>query len=406
MNELLKYALENGMIDLSHIQEQKEMNERNEILNQYEESIWEASDGYYKIRIFDSSIKKKRMIKRRSRKDLEDAIIEIHMKSIENPTFMEVYEEWIDRRVELGKISISTKQRNQQVYNRHFKEFGKRSIKEMEPDELSSFLEEQISQEKLTAKAFSNLKSITKGTLRWAKRRKLIDWNIEELFYDLDISDREFKKIIKEDNEEVFTDEEMGRIIEYMKNNLDLLNLGLLLTFATGIRIGELSALKWEDWVYDKNGDSASIIKIRRTETRYYEDHVGIFTIKDFPKTAAGIRNVVLPSNCVWIIKRIREMTAFGEFMFVQDNERLHTYSFRNRLKTLCKKTGCVLKSPHKIRKTYCSILLDHSLDAQTVISQMGHTDITCSENFYHRDRKTLAKKQEIMDNIPELNIV
>ena len=86
MNELLKYALENGMIDLSHIQEQKEMNERNEILNQYEESIWEASDGYYKIRILDSSIKKKRMIKRRSRKDLEDAIIEIHMKSIENPT--------------------------------------------------------------------------------------------------------------------------------------------------------------------------------------------------------------------------------------------------------------------------------------------------------------------------------
>lgn len=44
----LKYAIENGIINLSHIQEQVEMNKREEILKEYRDSIWKASDGYWK----------------------------------------------------------------------------------------------------------------------------------------------------------------------------------------------------------------------------------------------------------------------------------------------------------------------------------------------------------------------
>ena len=41
-NADLKYAIENGIIDLSHIQENIEMSKRRDILEQYEASIWEA----------------------------------------------------------------------------------------------------------------------------------------------------------------------------------------------------------------------------------------------------------------------------------------------------------------------------------------------------------------------------
>ena len=40
------------------------------------------------------------------------------------------------------------------------------------------------------------------------------------------------------------------------------------------------------------------------------------------------------------------------------------------------------------------------------VTSQMGHTNISCSENYYHRDRKDLKKKQKIMDSINEFMVV
>lgn len=406
MNDILQYALENGIINLSHIQEQIEMNKREEILKEYRDSIWKASDGYWKIRMTYDETGQKKMFKRKSKQDLEDLIVKTHREKVENPTMSTIFNEWVQRKVDLNKISIQTYQRYKQDFNRFFKELGKQKIRSLEPEDISNFLEEQISEHNLSAKGFSNLKTITRGTLKWAKRNKLIDWNVQELFYDLDVTDKSFKKTVKEDSEEVFNDMEMDRVIEYLKERPDMINLGLLLMFVTGLRVGELAALKWDDWIYNKDDQSASIIKVRRTEIRHFKNHKGIFAVKDFPKTEAGVRNVVIPQNCTWILQKLRTMSAFYEYVFWKDGQRINTYTFRNRLRTVCKNTNCIQKSPHKIRKTYCTILLDHSIDNQMVISQMGHTNISCSENYYHRDRKDLVKKQKIMDSIDEFMVV
>ena len=400
-NDDLKYAIENGIINLSHIQEQIEMNKREEILKEYRGSMWKASDGYWKIRMTYDETGQKKVFKRRSKQDLEDLIVKAHREKVENPKIKSIFEDWAQRKFDLKKISVQTYQRYHQDFNRFFGILGEKKIRSIEPEDVSNFLEEQISEHNLTAKAFCNLKTITRGTLKWAKRNKLIDWNVQELFYDLDVTDKSFKKIIKEDSKEVFNDAEMKRIVEYLKENQDMVNFGILLMFVTGLRVGELSALKWEDW--DLN---TGIIRIRRTEVRHYENHKGIFEVKDFPKTEAGIRNVVVPQGCIWILQKLRNMSAFCEYIFFKDGKRLNTYSFRNRLRTVCKNTGCVQKSPHKIRKTYCTILLDHSVDNQMVISQMGHANISCSETYYHRDRKNLQKKQKIMDSIDEFMVV
>lgn len=400
-NDDLKYAIENGIINLSHIQEQIEMNKREEILKEYRGSMWKASDGYWKIRMAYDETGQKKVFKRRSKQDLEDLIVKAHREKVENPKIKSIFEDWAQRKFDLKKISVQTYQRYHQDFNRFFGILGEKKIRSIEPEDVSNFLEEQISEHNLTAKAFCNLKTITRGTLKWAKRNKLIDWNVQELFYDLDVTDKSFKKSIKEDSKEVFNDAEMKRIVEYLKENQDMVNFGILLMFVTGLRVGELSALKWEDW--DSN---TGIIRIRRTEVRHYENHKGIFEVKDFPKTEAGIRNVVVPQGCIWILQKLRNMSAFCEYIFSKDGKRLNTYSFRNRLRTVCKNTGCVQKSPHKIRKTYCTILLDHSVDNQMVISQMGHSSISCSETYYHRDRKNLQKKQKIMDSIDEFMVV
>lgn len=400
-NDDLKYAIENGIINLSHIQEQIEMNKREEILKEYRGNMWKASDGYWKIRMTYDETGQKKVFKRRSKQDLEDLIVKAHREKVENPKIKSIFEDWAQRKFDLKKISVQTYQRYHQDFNRFFGILGEKKIRSIEPEDVSNFLEEQISEHNLTAKAFCNLKTITRGTLKWAKRNKLIDWNVQELFYDLDVTDKSFKKSIKEDSKEVFNDAEMKRIVEYLKENQDMVNFGILLMFVTGLRVGELSALKWEDW--DSN---TGIIRIRRTEVRHYENHKGIFEVKDFPKTEAGIRNVVVPQGCIWILQKLRNMSAFCEYIFSKDGKRLNTYSFRNRLRTVCKNTGCVQKSPHKIRKTYCTILLDHSVDNQMVISQMGHSSISCSETYYHRDRKNLQKKQKIMDSIDEFMVV
>lgn len=163
--ELLKYAVANGMIDLSYVQEQIEMIQRKELLEKHPFKIWEGKDGKWRTYIQEKG-NERRMVKRNNRADIEETIIKHIKKEIENPTIKEVFTEWNDRRVELNKISKPTQERNYQIFKRHYSEFGEMRIKSITEQNISDFLEEQISQFDLSAKSFSNLKGITKGFLK------------------------------------------------------------------------------------------------------------------------------------------------------------------------------------------------------------------------------------------------
>lgn len=162
MDELLQYAVKNGMIDLSYIQEQITMEKRKELLEKHPYKIWEGKDGKWYTYLPDDE--KRRVLKKRSSKtEIEDAIVNYWKEKAENPTVNEIFNEWNDRRLELKKISQSTHLRNIQTYNRHFTEFGERHIKNITAEEIEDFLEEQIPKYNLTAKAFSNLKTILRS---------------------------------------------------------------------------------------------------------------------------------------------------------------------------------------------------------------------------------------------------
>lgn len=98
---------------------------------------------------------------------------------------------------------------------------------------------------------------------------------------------------------EVFDEEEFEKVEQYLVQNLDLVSLGLLLALLT------------------------------------------------------GIREVIIPPKCTWIMQKIHMKNPFGEYMFEKEETRIKTYSYRKRLYGICDKTGIERKSPHKIRKTY-----------------------------------------------------
>ncbi len=394
--ELLKYAVANGMIDLSYVQEQIEMIQRKELLEKHPFKIWEGKDGKWRTYIQEKG-NERRMVKRNNRADIEETIIKHIKKEIENPTIKEVFAEWNDRRVELNKISKPTQERNYQIFKRHYSEFGEMRIKSITEQNISDFLEEQISQFDLSAKSFSNLKGITKGFLKRAKKRGLIDINIDEIFADMDLTDRSFKKSIKEDCQEVFSDQELDKVIEYLIGNLDTKNIGILLMFISGVRVGELVTLKHSDFVENS-------FNVRRTETRVPKETGGYdYLVKEFPKSAAGVRTVVIPKTFSWLLAKIKLCNPFGEYIFCDENgDRMTTNCIRRRVERMCTKLNLIRKSPHKIRKTYGSILLDNNIDRRFITSQMGHTDITTTENYYHRNRRSIEAKTEILNKVPE----
>lgn len=384
---------------MTDLQDQIEMAKRQEILSKHTFKIWLGEDGNWHTYLPDKE-KGRVPKKRKNKKDLEEIIYLYWKEEVENPTVEDVFHEWVNEKLENKEIIPATKMRYEVDFERYFlddRKFGKEHIKDITEDDLEIFIRKSIVKYNLTSKGYSNLRLLVYGIFKRAKKK--VNFSVTNLVRDMEISKRSFKKVIKEDYEEVFDEDEFQKVVQHLQNNQDTINLGLLLIFATGMRVGELSTLKASDW---KNG----YISIRRTETIYKDESNNyIYDIKEFPKTDAGIRDIAVPTSSAWIINKLISMNSNGEYLFESKGKRIKALTFRKRIKSICSKLDIYEKSPHKIRKTYGSILLDNSIDKKLILDQMGHVEILTTEVNYHRNRKTANKKIEILDNIPDLSI-
>lgn len=363
---------------------------------------YQGSDGYWYTYIMPADGDKRKKVRRKTERELDKYLIAYYKDTVENPRVEEVFEEWNNLRLERKKISRATYDKNICTFKRHFEKIRRRKIANLSTEDVQDFLESEIARLGLSAKSFSNLKGVMIGMLKLAKRKKIINMNIHDLIDTLDVSDRDFSKKIKEDYEEVFDEYETRLIMQHCMDNLDSRNIGILLMFVTGMRVGEVVALKHED-IED------NFIKIRRTETRYSDEklpHKLVYTVKEFPKTKAGVREVIIPKDFQFLLDKMRLMNPFGEYIFTQeDGTRFHTMAFRGRLYRLCNKLNIPRRSPHKIRKTVGTIYMDEKLDNNLIQRQMGWASITTGENHYHRNRKTMNKRLEIVSNITEFQL-
>lgn len=397
LNDVLQYALENGMIDVKYVQEQIALNKRKELIEKHPYSIWKGKEGLWHTYLPDAE--KKRIHKRSStRQGIEDIVVDYWKEQMENPTVKDVYEQWITGKLSKEEISVATKNRYDRKFSECMEVFGRRKIKSVSEYEIEDFILNIIHEKNLTAKGYSNLRTLIYGIFKLAKKKKYIDFSITEVISDMEISRKAFQRNQQPDEALVFSEEETDQIIQYIiSSQLDLINLGLLLAFKTGVRPGELAALKKED-LLDRSVD------VRRTEIHYQnEDGENVYEVRDFPKTEAGIRTVLIPKQALWIVKEIKRQNPFGEYVFMKNGKRIRTYSFTWRLKSICQKLDIPVRSLNKIRKTYGTILLDSGAEESFIISQMGHTDIKTTKNYYYKDRKSMRQKIEAIDQVAGL---
>lgn len=166
--------------------------------------------------------------------------------------------------------------------------------------------------------------------------------------------------------------------------------------FQTGMRVGELAALRRENILDGK-------IRITATEETYVDQETGkkICEVADHAKTDAGERTIILPVQAEKTLKAIRALNPFGEYVFMDKLGRIRAKRFNTWLRRTCEKVGIPKRSTHKIRKTYASILLSSGVDEKLVTSQMGHTDISITKDIYYYNRdKEADKKMAISDAI------
>jgi len=387
----LNYAINLGIIDIADLQEKIEMSKRYEYLNKHPYSVWQGKNGKWYTYLPDAE-KGRVQKERNSQKEIEDLIVEFWKDKSENPTIEELFNEWVSKKLEREEISKATRDRYVRQYNESFSDFGRLKIREITESDIEDFMLSTLHEKNMTAKGFSNFRTLVFGIFKLAKKKKYVNYSITEVVNDIEISRKSYRKNRKTDEEAVFMENELPSIVNYLEKNDDIVNIGLLIMFKSGLRVGELAALKCED-ITD------NVIHVHRTEICYEEGGKRIFAVRDFPKTEAGIRDVIFPEKYAKYLRKAMQ-TSSGEYLLEIDGERIRTYQFRNRLKVVCKNANVVSKSPHKIRKTYASILIDSGVSESVIISQMGHTDIKTTKGFYYRNRKGEEKKREVIDSL------
>lgn len=385
-NEILNYAMENGIIDLNTIQKQIKMNERIKYLEMHQSKIWQSTDGNWYTYIEDAAKCKRRLIKRSTEKALNDAIVNAYKELEEEPTIEAVFNEWLNKKLKYNEIQPQTYDRYKVDYDKYIKNtsLNDRKVKYIDSNSLEDFILDTIKDKNLTNKAWANLRTLIRGTLKYARKRSYTNFDVMEFLNYLDLSKKMFKHKVRQDEDNVFTNDEMNKIVDYCLNNPTVHNLGILFAAYTGMRVGEVVALKWED-ISEKS------IYVHRTQVSYKDEHgKNIRTINDHTKTQAGMREVVIIPQLKPIIKRLRLINPFTEYIFESNGKVILKNTLGKKLHIICKKLDINPRGMHVLRKTFITNMLNSDVEKSIVTSQAGHTDITTSYNYYYYNNKTI----------------
>ena len=383
------------MIDVSTIQKTIEMNERKKYLEMHNHEVWQGKDGYFYTKVDDETKPGgRRMIKKSQRKAVEDAIVEFYKGKSNEPTIESVFAEWTEQKLKYGEIQKQTQERYRVDFERFFTEVKEKKIRYITEEELEDFIKSSIYDKKLTAKAWGNLRTLINGIFKYAKKKGYSSLSVTSFLGDLDISARSFSKNKMVDEECVFREDEMHKLVEALSKKITVPNLGVLLAAYTGMRMGEVAALKWEDIREDH-------IYVHRTQIRYQgEDGRDIYEVRDFPKTEASIRKVVIVEGLKPILKQLRRINPFTEYVFVKDGELIRKHVFLDCLYRACDRAKIPRRGMHSLRKTFATRLINSNIDEAVIKNQMGHTDIGTTKGYYYYNDKTFENMAESIGKV------
>ena len=371
--------------------------------------VFEQVYGRWGTHLPDPSKKSgRKLVKKTKLDDLENAIVKFYRDNdkISQPTLRKVYPLWIKYyalRVEaIGSVKRVIAEWNKYYENSNIVDIP---LDKLDKITIESWLLELIRTNQQNRKQYYNSSLPFRQMMQYCLDKKII---YENPFSEISINPKIFRKQKKpESSTQVYRDPEEVFIMklaweEWMEDKELGACLALILMFYTGLRIGEVVAFK----ASDLNGDYITVNRMER-EIYHYVDATTLVQagheVVGHAKTSAGYRDVYLTEGgkevIAAVLKYMRPSLPGDFWLFTNHGERCNADSVNYRLKKYCNILGIPFRSPHKVRKTYVSRLIDGGVNINAIREQVGHEDEKTTYNCYCFDRNTKEETGKQIEN-------
>lgn len=306
-----------------------------------------------------------------------------------------MYNNWLKEWLQ-NYIKPSTKKRTFNQYSKIIKThilpyLGDLKLEELTPLIIQKFISKlSINGNKCTGKGLSAsyirmIVSIIKNSLKAAHLISYLpNYTLDKVNYPKIIE----KKI------ECFTINEQKKIEFAAKTIKKDKYLGIILCLYTGLRIGELLALTWNDIDFEK-----SILIISKTCYDSSEEGTRIRYI-NIPKTKNSIREIPLPTKILEMLKEMKKKSKC-EFVIAEGEKFVFMRSYQRTFELLLKKLKIPHKGFHSLRHTFATRALECGMDVKTLSEILGHKNPTITLNRYVHS--LWEHKKEMMNKLSML---
>ena len=294
----------------------------------------------------------------------------------------ELLELWLERYMK-HTIKIRTYNRYKSICELHLiKDLGDYELDELKPNVLQDFLLKKID-DHYSTNTIKGIVSVLKQALRLAITLEFVD---KEYCSNLKMPSSEEKEI------SVFTKKEQQVIESFCLNHKKRNYIGIVICLYTGIRLGELLALTWDDIDFNSN-----LLTINKTS---YSAKVDGKTqiIVDKPKTKKSNRVIPLPNQLVKLLKIIKKESNSKYVITTRNSGIVGNRSYQRTFKFILKKVNVPYRNFHSLRHTFATNAIELGMDVKTLAEILGHTNAMITLNRY--SHSLLNYKIEMMNKL------
>lgn len=224
------------------------------------------------------------------------------------------------------------------------------------------------------------------------KLKEIINFYEEEHNTKLNIKKMSLPKMNKKEIQ-ILSNKEKQKLEKYCIQQNDLKSLGILICLNTGLRVGEVCALRWENVDFETRR-----IHVEKTIERIYsKEENKTIVIIDTPKSITSVRTIPINSKLYNILKQIRGKSKKTDFVLTGSSEHyVEPRNYQYYFKEILKRSKVKKYKFHTLRHTFATNCIEAGMDIKSLSEILGHADVSITLNIYvHSSDKAKRKYLE-----------